>query len=50
MKKAKSEERYLPWEYVFADSRITGRTTLRRGYLLAKETMAEFQDIDLDTL
>ena len=50
MKKAASERRYIPWEYVFADASITARTAMRRGYVLAKEALDSFKDTALDTL
>lgn len=50
MKKAASEKRYIPWEYVFADASITGRSAMRRGYVLAKDALDQFKDTALDTL
>ena len=50
MKKAREQGRFIPWEYVFADASVTGRTHLRRGYRLAKDALERFKDTDLDTL
>jgi len=50
MQKAASEKRFIPWEYCFADASVTGRTQLRRGYVLAKEALHRFRESALDTL
>ncbi len=50
MRKAADEGRYVPWEFCFADASVTGRTHLRRGYLLVKEALERFCDTQLDTL
>jgi hypothetical protein len=31
LRRAKIDGRFIPWEYVFADASVTGRTHLRRG-------------------
>jgi len=49
IRRAKRDKRFLPWEYTFCDASVTGRTHLRRGYVLAKQTMIDLQDTALDT-
>jgi len=48
--RAHQDGRYVPWEYVFADASVSGRTHLRRGYRLAKEAIGKCKDNGIDTL
>lgn len=50
MKKAASEKRYIPWEYIFADASITARTAIRRGHVLARDALDKFKDTAINTL
>jgi site-specific DNA recombinase len=36
LEKAKRDNHFIPWSYVFADAAVTGRTAARHGYDLAK--------------
>ncbi len=39
--KAASDERYIPWEYVFADYSVTGLDASRQGYTSLKTALAD---------
>jgi DNA invertase Pin-like site-specific DNA recombinase len=39
LKAARAASHFIPWDYVLADSSISGTIAVRRGYLLVKEVM-----------
>ena len=39
--KARAEERFIPWQYVFADYSVTGLDASRRGYASYKAILAD---------
>src|SRR5206468_3106056 len=41
LRRAREERVFVPWEYVFADARVTGTTAHRRGYNLAKKALRQ---------
>ena len=40
LEKAHREDRFIPWEYVFADYSISGMDTSRQGYASYKAVLA----------
>ncbi len=41
LKKAKSERRFIPWQYLFADYSVTGLNASRQGYSSYKAVLKD---------
>ena len=41
LNRAQGNKHFIPWRFVFADAAVTGTTSNRRGYELAKEALAD---------
>jgi hypothetical protein len=49
LKKAHQENRFVPWEYVFADYSVTGLDASRQGYSVYKEVLSHRENHSIET-
>jgi site-specific DNA recombinase len=47
LRRARDQRSFIPWQYVFADARITGTTAHRRGYKLAKLALRQDERVKI---